>query len=242
MNFTININTGLLENNTILAVGTYYLEINATDASNNNATELIKITVQDTNPPTWVEIPENQGIPVGQPLIYDINATDLQVITYSVNNTINFQINGDGVLTNKTVLILGAYFLEINATDASNNNITANIIISVTDNIAPTWDETPQNQTVEFLQFFSYNLNASDAQTVLYCVNDTANFTIDINTGLLENNTILEVGAYPIELTASAIFSLFILFSIPASDSSHSNPYCFSHSLATQSVKMTSIS
>ncbi|GAH76762.1 unnamed protein product [marine sediment metagenome] len=84
MNFTININIGLIQNNTILSLTTYYLEINATDASNNNATAAITITVVDTTAPQWAPAPTDQNVELGQPLSYDINATDLQTVFYYI--------------------------------------------------------------------------------------------------------------------------------------------------------------
>ena len=193
--------SGVLTNNTALSLDSYSIEVTASDDINDNKT-IITITVEDTISPTWVEIPTSQGIFLGQPFSYDLNATDLQSITYSVNDTVNFTIDGNGVLTNNTVLSLGAYSLEINATDASNNVLTRFITVSVTDTVAPTWDETPQDQTIEFGSSFSYDLNATDLQSVTYSVNDTINFAMDGN-GILTNNTLLTIGSYPIEVTAS---------------------------------------
>ncbi|MFX1393891.1 MAG: hypothetical protein ACFFAH_09985, partial [Promethearchaeota archaeon] len=97
----------------------------------------------------------------------------------------------------------GVYWIRINASDPYGNNLTKVISISVADTTAPTWDEMPQDRTIEFGDPFYYDLNASDFQTVFYYVNDTGNFTMDINTGELTNNTVLAVGSYPIEVRAS---------------------------------------
>ncbi|MFX1392465.1 MAG: hypothetical protein ACFFAH_02720 [Promethearchaeota archaeon] len=203
-NFAMNGATGELTNNTALTVGTYSLQINATDASGNVIIAYITVTVEDTTDPTWIEAPTNQGVLLGQTFSYDLNATDLQTITYTVNDTSNFAMNAaTGELTNNTALTVGVYSLQINATDASGNFIIAYITVSVTDTEAPQWDEMPQDQTIELGQPFSYDLNATDLQTITYSVNDTTNFAMNAATGELTNNTFLTIGSYAIEVTAS---------------------------------------
>ncbi|UCF13380.1 MAG: cadherin repeat domain-containing protein, partial [Thermoplasmatales archaeon] len=169
-NFQVDGN-GIITNATALAVGIYWLEINASDPSNNNATATIKITVQDTTDPTWDQVPTDQTVELGQPFSYDLNATDLQTITYTVNDTSNFAMNAaTGELTNNTALTVAMYSLQINATDASGNVIIAYITVTVEDNTDPVWDQVPTGQTVELGQPFIYDLNATDLQTITYTV------------------------------------------------------------------------
>jgi len=95
------------------------------------------INVTDTIAPIWSQLPQNQFAAYGFPFYYDVNATDYQTISYSVNDTANFAIDSStGVITNNTFLTFGFYYLQINATDASNNANTTAIIITV-------WDVTP---------------------------------------------------------------------------------------------------
>ncbi|GAH86545.1 unnamed protein product, partial [marine sediment metagenome] len=183
---------------------TYYLEINATDPSNNNATATISITVVDTTDPLWSPAPSDQNAELGQPFSYDINATDFQAIFYYINDTVNFTININiGLIQNNTILSLTTYYLEINATDASNNNATAAITITVVDTTDPLWSPAPSDQSVELGQPFSYDVDATDLQIIQYYINDTVNFTININTGLIQNNTILSVKTYYLEINAT---------------------------------------
>ena len=144
-------------------------------------------------------MPPRQPADLGQDFSYNLNATDVQIIIYSVNTT-DFTIDGTGLLENNTVLGLGAYHLQLNASDGTNHNITT-IIVTVSDTITPQWDGMPQDQPAELGQDFSYNLNATDVQTIIYSVN-TTDFTID-GTGLLENNNVLGLGAYHLQLNAS---------------------------------------
>jgi PGF-pre-PGF domain-containing protein len=127
----------VITNASPLTVGNYGLEIKATDASGNVLTAAISVSVQDTTVPEWVEIPSVQTMELGNNFSYDVNATDLQAVTYSVNDTANFQVDADGLITNRTPLDLGSYSLRINATDASGNGISAVITVSVRDTSPP---------------------------------------------------------------------------------------------------------
>ncbi|MFX1388141.1 MAG: S8 family serine peptidase, partial [Promethearchaeota archaeon] len=72
--------------------------------------------------PIWEQTPTDQSIEYDDSFIYDLNATDLSGIAlYWVNDTFNFNIDGNGVLTNITVLALGTYWLEVRAYDPYDN-------------------------------------------------------------------------------------------------------------------------
>ncbi|MHA1400943.1 MAG: C25 family cysteine peptidase [Candidatus Heimdallarchaeaceae archaeon] len=82
--------------------------------------------------PTWDEEPKNQLLWYGEDLIYDLDASDISGINeWWINNTINFDINSEGVLTNATTLEVGVYWLEIRAIDPYGNYCSATIIITV---------------------------------------------------------------------------------------------------------------
>ena len=65
---------------------------------------------------------------LGEALSYDVDATDLQTVLYSVNNS-DFSIDSNGLLTSGTTLSLGVYILELDASDGTNHN---RIIITIT--------------------------------------------------------------------------------------------------------------
>ena len=68
----------------------------------------------------------------GSPFTYDVNASDISGIArYSVNDTINFQIDSSGVITNAKSLSVGIYWLMIRASDPYNNNCSLTIKITV---------------------------------------------------------------------------------------------------------------
>ena len=70
------------------------------------------------------------------------------------------------------------------------------------DNDTPIWDQTPTDQIIEYGEYFSYDVNASDIFGIdHYWINDTSNFYINTE-GLIRNITILNVGEYWLEIRA----------------------------------------
>jgi hypothetical protein len=70
--------------------------------------------------------------------------------------------------------------------------------------VAPAWDPIPQDQNIiEGIPFY-YDINASDDAAVdTYFINDTINFRIDPATGIIENNTILALGIYWLNISVN---------------------------------------
>ena len=71
------------------------------------------------------------------------------------------------------------------------------------DTTAPTFDQTPENQTVEYGDAYTYQINATDETAIsTWWINDT-NFTIN-NTGYLTNNTNLSIEIYTLNVSVNA--------------------------------------
>ena len=139
-NFNID-SFGTITNIGALTVGDYSVEIRAYDPSDNYCTVIIKITVEDTTIPTWDLIPTDLIIDFLEPLSYDIDASDLSGITlYWINDTSNFNIDSNGVLTNTTILIPGTYWLELRAYDPYDNYCSKiiKIIVNVPEELPDT--------------------------------------------------------------------------------------------------------
>ncbi|MFW9880036.1 MAG: hypothetical protein ACFFG0_43735, partial [Candidatus Thorarchaeota archaeon] len=129
--FTIN-KDGVITNTLSIPVGEYWLEVRAYDPYSNFCNATIKITVEDTISPTWDQVPINQVIEYGTTLSYDLNASDLSgILSYWINNTSNFNMSADGLLTNITALIAGTYWIEVRAYDPYDNFCTKIIKIIV---------------------------------------------------------------------------------------------------------------
>ncbi|KKK81113.1 hypothetical protein LCGC14_2816740 [marine sediment metagenome] len=85
----------------------------------------------EDNAPEWDQIPEDQLIRVGESFLYDVNASDASGVAYSINNTANFNITPEGIITNSSSLSADDYHLEIRAYNTFNNNNTVIINIRV---------------------------------------------------------------------------------------------------------------
>jgi subtilisin family serine protease len=201
-NFNITIN-GAIFNLITLPIGDYSLEVRAYDPYDNYCSAIIEIAVEDTTAPTWVFTPDDQVIELGDGLSYDVDASDLSGIDYYwIDDETNFNVDGNGLITNAVALFVGDYTLEIRAYDHYGHYCTATITITIEDTTAPTWDTPPNDQTVGFGDPFSYDVDASDLSGIdYYWIDDETNFNVDGN-GLITNVLALSVGDYTLEIRA----------------------------------------
>jgi hypothetical protein len=156
-NFTIDCD-GILQNDTLLALGTYHLNITINDTAGNENSSFMLVNVTDTIAPVFTNI-SNISVYDLDLFTYDVNATDAHgVQCFTVNDTTNFQINCTGFLENKTALSEGLYDLNISINDSSGNlnwslmtiNVSIKPIIGIS-LITPTANVTnvSQDQTYE---------------------------------------------------------------------------------------------
>ncbi len=123
---------GLITNKTALSVGVYGLEVRAYDPYTNYCTAKVKITVHDSQGPTWVIIPSDQLLIYGQALKYQLQAWDLSGIDHwSINDTVHFAISSAGLITNASKLAVGHYGLTVTAYDPYSNPRSASLSIVV---------------------------------------------------------------------------------------------------------------
>ncbi|RDE15555.1 MAG: hypothetical protein C4K47_02690 [Candidatus Thorarchaeota archaeon] len=198
--------SGIIRNATNLAVGVYGLRVNATDSYGNILSATFKVTVQDTTPPTWVQTPVDQTVELGTAFRYDLNATDLSGVTWWVNDTVRFSIDGSGIIINATNVPVGLYGLRVNATDGHGNILSATFKVTVQDTTPPSWVQSPVDQTLEFGASFRYDLNATDLSGITWWINDTVRFSID-GSGVIRNATNLAVGVYGVRVNATDSYS-----------------------------------
>jgi len=212
INFTIN-NTGYFENASALSEMEYWLNITVNDTYGNLAWEIIYVnvtTVPDTTLPWFDPVPENQTAEYNFSFSYDIDAKDDSGIidTYWVNDTTNFIMDPDtGLLQNNTLLALGNHSINISVNDSSGNVNWTIIVVYVNDTTAPFFSPPLQNQTIEYGDSFSYDIDAIDYVAVdSYDVNDSNDFIINSGTGLLQNKTLLQRGVYWLNISVNDTF------------------------------------
>ena len=92
----------------------------------------------DAAPPEWEPVPTDQFIVLGDDFNYDIDASDfsgLDTATWAVNDTTNFAIDSDGVITNLVDLELGTYGLNVSVSDTGGftNSTTFTVIVESPD-------------------------------------------------------------------------------------------------------------
>ncbi|MFW9869848.1 MAG: hypothetical protein ACFFEL_09500 [Candidatus Thorarchaeota archaeon] len=73
----------------------------------------------DAVPPEWDQVPVDQTIDFGQDFRYDLNATDSSgVEAWELNDTTNFTIDSNGIITNLVDLESGRYSLNVSVSDS----------------------------------------------------------------------------------------------------------------------------
>jgi hypothetical protein len=198
--------SGIIRNATNLGVGMYGLRANATDSYGNVRSATFSVVVGDTDPPTWVQTPVNQTVERGDAFRYDLNATDPSGVFWSMNDTLRFSIDGNGIIRNATNLGVGAYGLRVNATDGLGNIQSATFKVTVQDTKVPIWTPAPVDQTDELGSLFRYDVNATDFSPISWWVNDTTHFTVNGATGVITNNTFLTVGVYGLRVNVTDLY------------------------------------
>ncbi|MCK5025657.1 MAG: hypothetical protein KAS15_03650, partial [Nanoarchaeota archaeon] len=109
------------------------------------------------------------------------NSTLLQQLT---NQSVDFTFEP------ANLTVLGTYDITVFANDTDGNPNTETSFFDVDDTTPPTWNQTPSNQAVEYNESFSYQVNATDNYQIdKYFINDSTNFAINSDTGLITNAT-----------------------------------------------------
>ncbi|MCK4565741.1 MAG: hypothetical protein KAU48_00390, partial [Candidatus Thorarchaeota archaeon] len=120
LNDSINFNmdNGNITNNILLEDGYYWLNVTVMDNNDNSLSEIFSIFINDTVDPVWGFTPVNQPWEYGLDFVYDLDATDLAGITWHINDETNFDIDSEGVITNRTDLTVQTYELLVIAEDS----------------------------------------------------------------------------------------------------------------------------
>ena len=86
----------------------------------------------DAAPPEWEPEPTDQVIDLGQDFRYDLNATDHSELgTWAINDTSNFAIDSNGVITNIVDLDVARYALNVSVSDSLGYTKSAEFTVTV---------------------------------------------------------------------------------------------------------------
>ncbi len=150
----------------------------------------------------WTQTPSDQIYELGAPFSMQLYATSaVRIMHWGINDTTNFAVSQLGIMTNSTTLVVDDFGITVRAYDHAHNMNQATFTISVVDTTKPTWVIDPEDQEIDYLQTFSYQLEVADLSTIIdWNINDTANFFIS-NNGLITNTSVLTVGSYGLNVT-----------------------------------------
>jgi len=151
----------------------------------------------------WDNTLLKQIVELGNGFRYDLNCTGSEPIYWWLDGGgwgTWMTIDQDGVITNSSNIdFISSKLLEVSGRNIYSFFITTTLNITIQDTIQPTWDDTPENQIIEYGSAFSVKLNASDIRGVSYWINDTINFNLEDYSITASN---LPVGTYGIEARA----------------------------------------
>jgi hypothetical protein len=163
----------------------------------------------DVTPPYFTNL-ANQTFNVSTAVSYDIDATDdVGIDAWIVNDTTNFTIDSNGVLTNLTALLVGHYFVNVtvNDTSANTNSTHEKFFINITalppDTTPPTWTNMRNFSQVANTSF-SESMTASDASGIgYYDLNDTSVFNISQDGTIINITALSVVATYWMNITVN---------------------------------------
>jgi parallel beta-helix repeat protein len=174
-------------------------------------------------PPIWIELPTDQTIDLGYFFSYNLNATAPSPITWWVNDTTQFSINNEGVITSPRILEFGRYGLEAVVSNIYGFSIAAEFTVQVIEHTPPGWVIVPTNQTLNYGEPFDHQISAIDNVGIAdWTLNDTIHFGLITSefpggsTAQITNATILAPGIYALNITASDLagFSISAIFTV----------------------------
>lgn len=204
-NFHIDQN-GIIRNSTCVAPGIFGIQVSVNDSYSNSLTGIFCVTVIDTTPPQWSQLPTNQILECGERLCIDLNATDILLDSWWLNDTAQFMIDNEGLLTSIGIIPVGIYGVQVWVNDTSSNTISAIFTVSVIDTKPPVWIETPKNQTIAYGTDYVCDFNATDPSGIAdWWIDDTVHFTIDW-TGRVRTVGILELGIYGLRIYVNDVY------------------------------------
>lgn len=168
--------------------------------------------------PSWDQDPSTQIFEYLDSFQYQLNATvPSGVFLWWLDNDTYFQVNNTGFLTNSTTIPISTYNLRIFVNDSYGRTINTTFQVIIQDTTAPHWISPLGNLDYEYATDFLYGFNCSDPSGLdKWILNDTSYFDIT-NSGVIFNNTVVDVGVYWLEVTVNDTYDNDISFSFSIS-------------------------
>jgi len=158
----------------------------------------------------WSHILTDQIVELGSSLSYDLNVTSAAPIyDWTVNNNQYFNINNEGVVTDKGNLNVGVYNLEVTATNIYGFSATDSFSVTVEDTTNPVWITEVRNRNYNYGNWIEFQIVVwDDSGIVSWTISDNENFTLvdeaygETGIATITNTHILSPGNYPVMLEA----------------------------------------
>ncbi|MFX1417135.1 MAG: NosD domain-containing protein, partial [Promethearchaeota archaeon] len=167
-------------------------------------------------PPKWAQQPPDRTVEFAFSFFHcSLNLTCPSPVVWQVNNTMFF-VDGQGIVTTRTILPIGIYALSVVATNIYGSTLPTSFRIIVLDTTSPGWLIIPTDQTLEYGESFDYQVAVIDLSGIEnWEISDTVHFTLTASdhsvgsTARLANATALEPGVHYLQITASDPYDNF---------------------------------
>ncbi|MGY5879297.1 MAG: hypothetical protein RTV31_03555 [Candidatus Thorarchaeota archaeon] len=128
---------GVISTPAPLPLGDFEFNLFVHDIMNRTLKANFWLHVEDNLAPQWTVTPSNQEHEYGTVFDYDLHAIDTSGVIYWINDTINFEHLGDGLIESNGILQLGVYPLRMNVSDSYGNMDTAEFTVTILDTTFP---------------------------------------------------------------------------------------------------------
>lgn len=141
---------------------------------------------------------------------YDFNISSYAPVTWTLNDTTYFNIDGDGVLSTTYLPSIGVHYLLVIAENiyGQESSLSIEIHIVVDAENPPEWSVIPTDQFLAFDEELDYQVAAMDPSGIQsWHLNNTIDFSIEStffsegSTARIKNKSLLEPGVYPLNIT-----------------------------------------
>jgi len=160
-------------------------------------------------PPKWFQQPSDQTFEFGFSFFQCVLNLDCpSPVVWYVNDTM-FLVDGQGIITTRTILPIGTYSLSVLVTNIYGSTLRTSFRVSVLDTTSPGWLIIPTDQILECSDGLDYQVAVIDLSGIgRWELSDKVHFTLTASdyslgsTARITNATALEPGVHYLQITA----------------------------------------
>jgi len=125
-NFKINSANGIIQNNTGLALQTFFLNVSVNDTTGNLLSTIINVTVQDTGPPTITSISAGSISTTGATITWTTSESANSTVNYGINVSLGTIVRNSSLVTSHSIVLSSlsettVYHYNVTSCDVSGN-------------------------------------------------------------------------------------------------------------------------